>query len=254
MQNNTFSALFVGQNIVKLSKVDSTNNYLKNLLSNYAPLAEGTVIMADHQFAGRGQQGNTWQSTKGKNLTISIYLTPTFLPVSGQFHLSKAISLAIIDYLTPLLGEDCKIKWPNDIYVENNKLGGLLIENTIAGGKLKSSIIGIGLNVNQTKFDDLNHANSIKNILGKELDLQILLKELCGRIEKRYLQLKDDKTEILHIDYLGKLFRMNEMADFIVRGDQVSGKIVNVSIDGALLVDVNGEIKSFNFKEIAFVL
>jgi BirA family biotin operon repressor/biotin-[acetyl-CoA-carboxylase] ligase len=254
LQNNTFSALFVGQNIVKLTEVDSTNNYLKKMLSNYAPLAEGTVIMADHQLAGRGQFGNTWHSQKGENLTISIYLSPSFLPATQQFDLSKAISLAIIDYLTHFFREDCKIKWPNDIYVGNDKLGGLLIENTISSGKIKNSIIGIGLNVNQTEFDGLSHANSMKNILGKALDLHILLKELCNCVEQRYLQLKDNKTEILHKQYLEKLFRMNEMAGFIVGGEKVSGKIVNVSSSGALMVDMNGQVKSFNFKEIGFVM
>ena len=254
MQNNTFSALFVGQNIVKLTEVDSTNNYLKNLLSNYAPLAEGTVIMADHQFAGRGQFGNTWHSQKAENLTISIYLSPSFLPVSQQFELSKAISLAIIDYLTHFFREDCKIKWPNDIYVGNYKLGGLLIENTISSGKIKNSIIGIGLNVNQTNFEGLSQASSIKKILGKEMELPALLNDLCYYIESRYSSLKENDTEKLHKDYLARLFKMNEMAEFRISGKLVSGKIVNVSDSGALVVDINGQVESFNFKEITFVL
>lgn len=254
MQNNTFSALFVGQTIVKLTKVDSTNNYLKNLLSNYAPLAEGTVIMADHQIAGRGQQGNTWQSAKGENLTISIYLSPNFLPATHQFELSKAISLAIIDYLTPFFGEDCKIKWPNDIYVGNYKLGGLLIENTIASGKIKNSVIGIGLNVNQTNFEGLSHAGSIKNILKRDIDLNVLLKDLCYYIESRYNSLKDKETEKLHMDYLASLFKMNEMAEFRISGKLISGKIVNVSNIGELMVEMDGVVNHFNFKEIGFVL
>lgn len=254
MQNNTFSALFVGQNIVKLTEVDSTNNYLKNLLSNYAPLAEGTVIMADHQFAGRGQFGNIWQSVKGENLTISIYLSPTFLHVTQQFELSKAISLAIIDYLTSFFREDCKIKWPNDIYVGNYKVGGLLIENTIASGKIKNSIIGIGLNVNQTNFGGLSHASSMKKILNRQISLSVLLKDLCYYIELRYNSLKDSHTEKLHKDYLTSLFKMNEMAVFMVSGKVVSGKIVNVSNTGELMVDIDGVVNYFNFKEIAFVL
>lgn len=254
MQNNTFSALFVGQNLVKLSKVDSTNNYLKNLLSNYEPLAEGTVIMADHQFAGRGQRGNTWEAKKGENLTVSIYLKPSFLKVTEQFELSKAVSLGIIDYLTILLGEDCKIKWPNDIYVGNNKIGGLLIENTLAGGTLKSSIVGIGLNINQTEFEGLDKAASLKKLFRQDFDINQILKGICFYIEGRYNSLKANDTKKLHANYLSSLYRMNEMADFMVSGNKISGKIVNVSKSGELVIDKEGAVSHFNFKEITFII
>ena len=112
MQNNTFSALFIGQNLVKLSSVAATNNYLKDLVSNSGPLAEGSVIMADHQFAGKGQLQNVWESEAGKNLTISILLKPTFLGIEQQFELNKAVSLALLDVLKPLLGSKVLIKWP----------------------------------------------------------------------------------------------------------------------------------------------
>ena len=155
MQNNTFSALFVGQKTVKLKEIDSTNNYLKNLLSNYEPVAEGTVIMADYQFAGRGQHENKWQSKAGENLTFSIYLKPNFLHPNLQFYLNKSISLGVSDCITQLIQEDCYIKWPNDIFVNNSKIGGILIENTLRGNLLKDSVIGIGLNINQKHFEDL---------------------------------------------------------------------------------------------------
>ena len=129
MQNSIFSTLFIGQNLVKLSEVNSTNTYLKELVSKSEPLIEGTVIMADHQFAGRGQKDNIWYSQAGKNLTFSIYLKPSSLAVSKQFILNMVICLGIVDALKPILGNDSKIKWPNDIYFKNNKLGGILIEN-----------------------------------------------------------------------------------------------------------------------------
>ncbi|HEY5325424.1 MAG TPA: biotin--[acetyl-CoA-carboxylase] ligase, partial [Mucilaginibacter sp.] len=116
MQNNIFSGLFVGQNFITLNEVDSTNNFLKELLSNSKPLMEGTVIMAVNQFAGRGQQQNGWYATPGKNLTFSIFLKPHFLQVINQFDLIRVISLGVFDAISPLLGDKLKIKWPNDIY------------------------------------------------------------------------------------------------------------------------------------------
>ena len=153
MQNNTFSTLFVGQNLIKLSSVDSTNNFLKSLVSNSEPLPEGTVIMADDQYAGRGQQNNIWKAEPGKNLTFSVLLKPTFLPLSQQFLLNMVVSTAINNALSHFLSDGLSVKWPNDIYFRDQKIGGVLIENTIVGNDIKTAIIGIGINVNQQHFE-----------------------------------------------------------------------------------------------------
>ncbi|MHB1178435.1 MAG: biotin--[acetyl-CoA-carboxylase] ligase, partial [Daejeonella sp.] len=116
MQNNTFSGLFVGQNLIKLKEVSSTNSFLKDALSKSTPLLEGTVIMADKQFAGRGQTNNVWMSEPGQNLTFSILLNPSFLQIDKQFELNKAISLALNDVLRNYTGDQALIKWPNDAY------------------------------------------------------------------------------------------------------------------------------------------
>lgn len=254
MQNNTFSSLFVGQNIVKLKEIDSTNNYLKHLLSNCEPLQEGTVIMADTQFAGRGQRGNVWLSEAGKNLTISIFLKPVFLAASQQFELTKVISLGVTDCLTNLLGEDCKVKWPNDIYIGNQKIGGILIENTLKGAFLKDSVVGIGLNVNQLNFSHNLRATSVANILHREYHLNQLLSELCYHIEGRYLQLKANKKDLLYADYMNRLFRFNQLSDFIINHEKVSARIIDVNPNGKLIVSIAGDIQAFDFKEIAFVI
>jgi len=179
LQNNTFSGLFVGQNLVTLTEVDSTNNFLKQTLANSTPLTEGTVIMAESQYAGRGQQQNKWHSEPGKNLTISILLKPAFLPVTQQFNLNLAISVGIINALIPVLGTGVKIKWPNDVYFNDKKLGGVLIENIIQGQIIKNSIVGIGLNVNQTEFADwVPNPTSVKQILQKDYDLKNLLSDI----------------------------------------------------------------------------
>ncbi len=254
MQNNTFITLFVGQSLVKLSEIDSTNDYLKQLLSNSKPLAEGTVIMADHQFAGRGQQSNVWEAAAGKNLTISILLKPSFLSLSQQFYLNKAISLGINDCLRPIIGDECKIKWPNDIYYKSEKLGGVLIENIAIGSSMKHSIVGIGINVNQQKFGSgLARATSLAKILHQDYDLNDLLRQLCKCIESRYLQLKAGLFEFLDVNYLERLLRVDEIGAYLVDGEVVKGKMKGVSAQGYLLLQINDELKSFDLRQVKFI-
>lgn len=252
MQNNTFPTLFVGQSIQKLEEVDSTNNYLKNMLSNYGPPANGTVIMADHQTAGRGQYGSKWLTPPKKNLTVTFYLETDFIPLCDQFNLNKAVSLAVKDCLTYFLKEDCKIKWPNDIYIRNKKIAGILIENRIRGTRLKDSIVGIGLNVNQSDFFDVNHATSLFIHTGKEYDLEQVLLNLSRCLERRYLQLK--AHENLDEDYFENLFRFNEEGWFSANGKNFKGKIIGVDENGRLLINSDQKITVFNIKEVSFIL
>lgn len=254
MQNNIFLTLFVGHNLVKLHEVDSTNTYTKDLLSNSKPLMEGTVIMAEHQYAGRGQNANKWESEIGKNLILSIYLKPTFLAVAQQFDLNKAISLGVTDTIISILGNNCTIKWPNDIYFHDKKIGGILIENVIKGYYLKESIVGIGINVNQIHFpDSLTQASSISKILHQDYNLELLLAELCQNIESRYLQLKGRKTALLTVEYLNRLFRLNEQHVFEIENIKVDGTIKGVSSAGKLLLRINAEVKEFDLKEVKFI-
>jgi BirA family biotin operon repressor/biotin-[acetyl-CoA-carboxylase] ligase len=253
LQNNTFSALFIGQNLVKLSSVASTNNYLKDLVSNSGPLAEGTVIMADHQFAGKGQLQNVWESEAGKNLTISILLKPTFLTVGQQFELNKAVSLALLDVLSPLLGSEVSIKWPNDILVSGKKIAGILIENSVQGSRWKQAVVGIGLNVNQTQFSpNLTRATSIKNVLQTEYNLNSLLADLCMAVERRYLQVRAQKFADLHRDYLQHLFKFGEQSKFRVANELIEAEIMGVSPTGLLELHTSKGTQTVGFKEIAF--
>ena len=254
LQNNTFSGLFVGQNLITIKQVDSTNNFLKNSLSNSKPLPEGTVIMAESQFAGRGQQQNRWHSEPGKNLTFSLLLKPVFLPLSQQFELTRAVSLGIINALEPLLGNNLKIKWPNDIYYSDKKLGGILIENLVQGEQIKNSVIGIGLNINQDTFPlDLPHAVSLKQILHKDYDLKFLLSEICKNIEIAYLSLMAGRFEPLRKAYLERLYWLNEEKKFRVNGLIFSGQITNVKNNGLLVINDGTQETEYNLKEIEFL-
>jgi len=255
LQNNIFSGLFVGQNFITIKQVDSTNNFLKELASNSKPLIEGTVIMAENQYAGRGQQQNGWHAEPGKNLTFSILLKPSFLPVTDQFDLVRAVSLGVFDALEPLLGDKLKIKWPNDIYFTDQKLGGMLIENMIQGGQIKNSIVGIGLNINQENFPPhLPNAISVKQILHQDYDLNGLLSEICRHIEAYYLNLKAGKISFVRESYLNRLYRLNERKVFKSKDGVFDGVIKDVRDNGLLVVKNNkDEELEFSLKEIEFL-
>jgi BirA family biotin operon repressor/biotin-[acetyl-CoA-carboxylase] ligase len=254
LQNNIFSVLFVGQNLVTLKEVDSTNNFLKNIMANTTPLPEGTVIMAEEQYAGRGQQQNKWFAEAGKNLTFSILLKPVFLPLSDQFCLTQAISLGVVQALSTVT-EHVNIKWPNDIYYRKQKLGGILIENMVQGSQINNSVIGIGLNINQDKFPDyLPNAISLKQILHKDYDLKSLLSEICRQIEGWYLKLRAGKRDELKQAYLDHLFELNEERSFRSKGVEFTGTITGVTDEGLLIINSNGTQQLYNLKEVEFLI
>ncbi|WP_317173961.1 biotin--[acetyl-CoA-carboxylase] ligase [Mucilaginibacter glaciei] len=237
-----------------LKQVDSTNTYLKDMLSKSKPVPEGTVIMAEDQFAGRGQRENTWHTEPGKNLTFSILLKPSFVDAQGQYDVTRAASLGVYDALQPLFGGGLKIKWPNDIYYGDKKLGGMLIENILQGSQIKASIVGIGLNVNQDNFtDNTGNATSIKQILHRDYELKNILAQICNHIEGYYLQLKAGRTDFVRNTYLSRLYWLNEAKPFRSNGQTFTGTINNVTDNGLLVVEHEGKVETFNFKEIEFL-
>ena len=223
-------------------------------MSNSKPLPEGTVIMAEHQYAGRGQQQNKWLSQPGKNLTFSILLKPTFINAVHQFDLTRAISLGVHDALLPLLGDGLKIKWPNDIYYNDKKLGGMLIENMVQGERINNSVVGIGLNVNQDDFPEgVSNATSVKQILHKDYDLRLLLSEICSQIEGYYLHLKAGRIDFIRNAYLSRLYWLN-VPHYFKAGDEVFEGIIDAVADNGLLqIKSGGHTKTYNLKEIEFL-
>lgn len=246
--------LFVGQNSIHVESVDSTNSYASEMLRQIE-LVEGSLIYSFSQLNGRGQRGNSWESEPNKNVALSLVLYPKFLIVDKQFLLTKITSLAVADLMAEMLGNSYKIniKWPNDIYVNDQKIAGILIENTLKESSIQTSIIGIGINVNQKTFNSSN-ATSIVSISGKEFELINVLNRLCEFFEARYLQLKSNKLESIDNAYLGRLYRLNEWAKFSSMNAIFDGKIVGVSSVGKLLIEMrSGEIKEFDLKEIQFL-
>lgn len=216
---------------------------------------EGTVVVTNCQTAGRGQRGNVWQAQPGQNLTVSLVLAPTFLPPTGQFWLNMAVSVGLSDVLTPLLGPDFRVKWPNDLFVGNQKTGGILIENTVQGAAIANTVVGIGLNVNQMEFS-LPTATSLQLAapLPNGYDLPGLLAALLEAIEKRYLQLRSGARALLRADYLAGLYRLNEWATYQADGVKFTGKITGVDDAGRLQIELPaGGVRTFWFKEVSFL-
>jgi BirA family biotin operon repressor/biotin-[acetyl-CoA-carboxylase] ligase len=254
LQNNIISGLFVGQNLVTLKEVASTNNFLKDLLSNSKPVAEGTVIMAESQYAGRGQQTNRWHSEAGKNLTFSLLLKPAFLPLRQQFDLTRTISLGVVTALQSATGLPIQVKWPNDIYYGDKKLGGILVENLVQGSVIKNSVIGIGLNINQESFPpEVPNPVSVKQILQKDYDLHVLLSQICNGIEAWYLKLKANKLDEIRAQYLANLYWLNQERDFVSDNVGFKGTITGVRDNGFLVLNTKNAEKEFTLKQIEFL-
>jgi BirA family biotin operon repressor/biotin-[acetyl-CoA-carboxylase] ligase len=241
----------VGKNLIYVPECHSTNTLAYELCQKSA-LAEGTVIITRDQQNGKGQRGNTWFSEPGMNLTFSLILKPTFLSPLEQFTLTMAISLAIHDFLTQLVHGEIFIKWPNDILLNNKKVCGILIENTISGNTLQQSIVGIGLNVNQLSYS-LDTATSLKLVSGIEFNLSDMLSKLLQAVEHRYMKLRTGNTDELKRDYLSVLFGMGQIRNFSDKHGKFTGIIQGVSAEGKLLINCDNEVKSFSLKEIAFL-
>jgi len=250
--------LFIGQNLIHLSSVDSTNSYAIDLLKSNKP-PEGTLIYTFDQKKGRGQRGNEWLSQANMSMALSLILYPSFLRAESQFLLTKIVSLAVADLMTECFAKsaktlDIRIKWPNDIYLNNKKIAGILIENSLKESFIQSSVVGVGINVNQENFsDDLKNATSLKIALNKEFDLKRLIEKLCEFVEARYLQLKTNKHDIINEDYLNCLYLLNEWHVFKTHEKKINCKIIGVSAIGKLLIEnEEGKVNEFDLKEIVF--
>lgn len=248
------NTLFMGRHLEHLEITDSTNQYAIKLLSKSKP-PEGTVITAYEQSMGRGQIGSSWESEPGKNLTFSVILYPNFLAVSQQFALTQCFALAVVEALDFFISDSLSLKWPNDIYVGNKKLGGMLLQSSINQTQLLHAIIGIGININQELFlSGAPNPISLKQILGKEVPLNNLMTTLCSAMEKRYLQLRAGQLESIKKDYLSRLYyfmedRLYERPD----GSFFEGRIVDVLPDGKLLVIHDKGEETFGMKELGFI-
>jgi BirA family biotin operon repressor/biotin-[acetyl-CoA-carboxylase] ligase len=239
----------IGQNIIRLSSVDSTNNYTAKLQKE-GIIKSGTVILAEDQFGGRGQRGSEWLSNAGENLTFSIFIAEVNLSVERQFRITQYVSVILIQFLKKK-GIPCNIKWPNDIYYQDKKLAGLLIESSIQGSTINSVVIGIGLNVNQISFGSLP-ATSMSKALDSVLNLDSILMELIYEFNAKnlegYLRASGGDEE-----YHNSLYGLNEKLRFEDQTGEFVGVIKGVTQLGKLSIEKEDSLEEYSLKEISFI-
>ncbi len=238
------------KNIHFVKQTPSTNILLWEMIREN-DLPEGFLIYTDFQIVGKGQKGNSWESEYRKNLLFSMVLYPQQVKLNEQFLISQLVSVAMkmtLDKYT----DDITIKWPNDIYWKDKKLGGILIENSLQGSKIKFSVVGIGLNVNQTEFmSDAPNPVSLRHIIGKQLARKPLLKSILKNIVDLYNNLN---ANTIQIEYTKMLYRKDGFHLFGAGNEIFQARIFAVYPDGKLeLETANGEYRSFYFKELSFV-
>lgn len=246
-------SLFIGRNTIFLSDVSSTNSYALSMLNN-VNVAEGTIIQANYQTQGKGQRGLQWSALQGLNLTFSVILKPSFLPLTKLFYLYQISALACFDSLTELINNshiDIKIKWPNDILIDKRKIAGILIENNLLNNQINWSVIGIGINVNQLLFDTSPNAVSLKMLTGHEYDLKFILNRIAFHLEKYYLALKQEKYDLIKTNYLNGFLGLNTYLNFEINNQIKAFLVKGISDKGLLLLeDKNGDEIELDVKEV----
>lgn len=237
--------------IIKLNATNSTNEYLKQLIVS-ANLDDFTVVVTKNQLQGRGQMGTQWLSEPGKNLTFSVLKKGEGLEVADQFLLNMCVSLALYEALQQLNIPNLAVKWPNDILSANSKICGILIENILIGSKIQSSIIGIGLNVNQLSFNNLPNVSSLKLLKGETFNLDEVLNIIIQKLKKYVTKDFLENPDTLRALYQEIMFRVNKPSTFKNNeGALFMGFIKGVSSSGKLIVLLEDNIfKEYNLKEI----
>ncbi|MDE7180460.1 MAG: biotin--[acetyl-CoA-carboxylase] ligase [Muribaculaceae bacterium] len=248
-------------NFVILEEVDSTNSYVTR---HAATLADMTMVLAESQTAGRGQRGNSWESEPGRNLTATLFWRPSGVAPRQQFAISEATALAVVDWLA-FEGVEAKVKWPNDIYVADRKICGILIEHSLTASSIDHSRIGFGVNINQREFhSDAPNPVSLVQLTGEERDVSRAAASMGRYLEARLAQTATPEgRSSLHADFMAALWRGDgKPHPFRQRNPRegepelFSGIIRDVSPEGPIrILDTDaGPTREFMFKEVEFIL
>jgi BirA family biotin operon repressor/biotin-[acetyl-CoA-carboxylase] ligase len=249
----------LGEPLIELSSIDSTNIYAISQIQQQMAVS-GSCYRTDFQTNGKGQLGRVWDSAKGQNLLCSYVLSlhdvqkpnenvKIWAP-KDQIGLSFAVSLAVSDFFQTMAGEETSIKWPNDLYWRDRKAGGILIENTVRGNTWAWSIIGIGININQTEFStEVGRPVSLKQITGKDWDIPMLLTALSKAMTMRVNEWIHTGADGLLKQYNDRLFKKGAMVNFNANGNSFSGKVMGVNEMGQLIVD-QGTVETYNFGDL----
>lgn len=250
------NTIFVGKVCREFDELPSTNDYAAEWAKDPA-VPEGAVVRAAFQTAGRGQMGASWYAARGLNLTFSVVFRPRWLPVTRQWSLSEAVALAVGDACTDQLGRPVAIKWPNDIWLDGHKTGGILIQNSLQGGEFNTVIVGIGLNVLQTEFPpEAPNATSLLLAANRPLELEAVFKNTLFHLENRYLALKAGQFEATHQAYLHRLMGLGKVSEFQRTADLsvFRARIADVAPEGPLcLQHTDGHFEIFEVKAIKWL-
>ena len=257
--------------IIHIDETDSTNHWLRSFCSKENRREGGTqlcsvektpkhqssldnnksiVVVAAYQTAGKGCGNNSWESERGKNLTFSMLIHPEEIPANQQFHITEIVSVALCETLEPYIYNKVEIKWPNDIYVGDKKICGILIENRLQGNAIKDSIIGIGLNVNQTAFlSDAPNPVSLKQLTGRDIDREELLDIFLNTFDSV------SKRVTVSSDYRRRLYRRSGRYLYKDETGSFEAEMEDVLEDGRLvLLDMSGKQRIYAFKEVMYVI
>ena len=240
--------------IIKLDAIDSTNSYLKKLL-NKESLDDLTVVVSKHQTKGRGRNGNNWLNKPSLNLAFSIYKRFSDFEIDKKFMLNVISSISVYETLKKYNLLDLTIKWPNDIMTADKKISGILIENNLRGNRIKHSVIGIGININQSEFKNLPNATSIFIETGKLSSVETIAQELQKTLEKNFDELKTNEHEILNI-YNNLLYRKNEISNFSSNSiGNFQGEIIRVDKNGEITIsELNQQLSKYSESEIKLII
>ena len=237
--------------IIKLDATDSTNTYLKNL-ARRSELDDFATVVTHEQSKGKGQMGASWEAEPGKNLTFSTLKKLSNLSVTNGFLLNICASLAVSNALKQFSIPNLHVKWPNDILSGNTKICGILVENILFGNQIKTSIIGVGLNVNQTTFHTVSNATSMKLLLGHAFNLDEVRNVIIEELKNLFSLVEEKKFDSLRNTYEQQLFRKDKASTFKnVKGDLFMGFIKGISTEGRLLIELEDAVlKEFDLKQI----
>jgi BirA family transcriptional regulator, biotin operon repressor / biotin---[acetyl-CoA-carboxylase] ligase len=246
------SIFSIGTPFIELQQVESTNNYA-TALAHEGMAQHGAAVFAHHQTKGKGQRYKQWHSEAGKNISLSVLLQPEGIGLSQSFLMSMATAVGVYRFFSNYVGDETKIKWPNDIYWRDRKAAGILIENIIQGDRWKWCIAGIGVNINQTAFTEIaTKATSLKQVTGKDFDPLALSKELCSYLEGAYKELHESENSIISA-YKKALFKLNEPTDFKKDSEIFTGIVRDVTTSGLLVIQGETE-QSFAVGEIEWLI
>lgn len=245
----------IGSKIIRLDVIDSTFNYVKNNLLGDLD-NEGILVSCIEQTSGKGQNNNFWESEAGKNITISFFIRPkNFVEISDQFQISVFVAVSIFEFIKEYVSNNVSIKWPNDIYVENKKIAGILIEHSIELNKLEKTLIGIGININQEVFkSDAPNPVSLKNITNKDYDLDYLINRLAEILDYNIIVLRSN-YKLLKDKYLKNLFHKDTFHNYIYKEKNIVAKITDINNFGHLILETEeGTVISCDMNEIKHII